>query len=278
MRSDEDPGRRAEQPGAARPGPAESDPEPPQVDAPADEPPVRTYGRAGARRRARGLRTVVAAPFRALGRLTRSVLVVPAAIVSVAVIAMVVSAIAGGPDDDQTLRGPLTWAVTGTTDRITPGEADPRSMPAPAEGVVRPSAEEWTALLPTLEESAAADPTDDYAQRRLALAYYNLGRLDEAEAIYLRLLDAGEDPVLRNRLGNILRDKGDLAGAEAVYRAVIAAAPTLAAAYLNLAEVLWRQSRDGKATAVIDQGLAAVAAGDRTALERAGAVLDSPAP
>jgi hypothetical protein len=222
-------------------------------------------------------RTVASAPARALGWLGRTPLVVLGAVVAVVVIALMVSAIAGGPSDDLPLQGPLVSAVTGTTDRITPGEIGDGLMAAPASGLVQPSEAEWTALLPQLEELAAADPADDYAQRRLALAYYNLGRLDEAETIYLRLLDAGEDPVLRNRLGNTLRDRGDLAGAETAYRAVIAAAPTLVAAYLNLAELLWRQGRDAEAMATIDRGLAAVAAEDRAALEQARAVLESAA-
>lgn len=218
------------------------------------------------------------APPRAAGRLSRTPLVVLAAVAAVVIIALVVSAIAGGPSGGQTLQGPLVSAVTGTTDRITPGEIGDGLTAARASDLVQPSEDEWKGLLPLLEESAAADPADDYAQRRLALAYYNLGRLDEAEAIYLRLLEAGEDPVLRNRLGNTLRDRGDLAGAETAYRTVIAAAPTLVAAYLNLAEILWRQDRDAEAILVINQGLLAVAAGDRAALEQARAVLESAAP
>ena len=145
---------------------------------------------------------------------------------------------------------------------------------APAPGRVQPSEEEWQELLPKLEEIAAADPGDVNAQRKLALAYYNLGRLEEAASIYERLLAAKEDPVLRNRLGNTLRDKGDATGAEAAYRKAIAGDPTLAPPYLNLAELLWRQGRDDEALATIDEGLRAVPQESRAVLEKGRQVLE----
>ena len=67
-----------------------------------------------------------------------------------------------------------------------------------------------------------------------------------------------DDPVLRNRLGNTLRDLGRTTEAEAQYRAALSADPTLAAAYLNLAELLWRSGREQEALRVLDEGLAAV--------------------
>ena len=121
-------------------------------------------------------------------------------------------------------------------------------------------------MLPKLETAVRAAPDDVNAQRKLALAYYNLGRFDEAATIYRGLLAAGEDAVLRDRLGNALREMGDLAGAENAYRKAIADDPTLAPAYLNLAELLWRQGRDEEALAAIDEGLKAVPEENRASL------------
>jgi tetratricopeptide (TPR) repeat protein len=170
--------------------------------------------------------------------------------------------------------GPLVSLVTGTTDRLTEGEASTGPTVAPTPGRVQPSKEEWAALLPRLREVADADPDDVNAQRKLALAYYNLGRLDEAAAIYERLLAIEEDAVLRNRLGNTLRDAGDVAGAGAAYRKAIADDPTLAPPYLNLAELLWRQGRDDEALATIDEGLGAVPEDSRATLEEGRKVLE----
>lgn len=111
-------------------------------------------------------------------------------------------------------------------------------------------------------------------QRKLALAYYNLGRFREAAAIYGQLLATEEDAVLRNRLGNTLRDMGDAIAAETAYRKALANDSTLTSAYLNLAELLWRQGRDGEALAVIDEGLSAVTEENRTILERGRQTLE----
>ncbi len=138
------------------------------------------------------------------------------------------------------------------------------------------SRETWEALLPRLQEAAAADPEDAAAQRRLALAYTNLGQLDNAAAVYRRLLEREEDALVRNRLGNILRDQGDLIGAESDYRAALAADPTLPAPYANLAELLWRRHRMDEALDVLEEGLRRVAQEARPALERVRDGLETP--
>lgn len=125
-----------------------------------------------------------------------------------------------------------------------------------------------------MQEAVEVAPTNVNLQRKLALAYYNLGRFREAAAIYGQLLATEEDAVLRNRLGNTLRDMGDAIAAETAYRKALANDSTLTSAYLNLAELLWRQGRDGEALAVIDEGLSAVTEENRTILERGRQTLE----
>ena len=162
--------------------------------------------------------------------------------------------------------GSLASRVTGTTDPLTEAEASGVPSISPAVGRLEPSRAQWAELLPKLKKAAEADPLDVTAERKLALAYYNLGQLAEAKGIYEKLLQIKEDPVLRNRLGNTLRDMGRLAEAEGAYRKAIADDAAPAPPYLNLAELLWRQAKVKEAIAVLDAGLAAVPEDRRSAL------------
>ncbi|MBC7293171.1 MAG: tetratricopeptide repeat protein, partial [Thermoleophilia bacterium] len=127
------------------------------------------------------------------------------------VLALLIRAVASNPEPLDTWgQEPLLAAVTG----ITPER-------------LQSSQEEWAQILPRVEQLVSKSPDDVNLQRKLALAYYNLGRLAEAKTIYEQLLAKQEDPVLRNRLGNTLRDMGDIAGAEAAYRKAMADNPAL---------------------------------------------------
>jgi tetratricopeptide (TPR) repeat protein len=137
------------------------------------------------------------------------------------------------------------------------------------------SLREWKALVPHLEQAAKADATDAVAQRRLAMAYLNVGRFDDAASIYKKLLATKEDAVVRNRLGNVYRAQGDLSSAETAYRQAMKTDPTLVAPYLNLAELYWRQHRDQDALAVLTTGLSKVAAASRPPLDQAVRVVKS---
>mgnify|MGYP000920520973 CR=1 FL=1 len=181
----------------------------------------------------------------------------------------------GGADGIRVLPGADTKAGPDLDPSGDSGDQDAPISPAvmPAAERIAPDSADWQELLPRLQQAARADPTDRNAQRKLALAYYNLGRLTEALGIYEALLKAEEDPVLRNRLGNTLRDMGDTGGAEDAYRQAIAEDPALAPPYLNLAELLWRQGRTDEALAIIDRGIAAVPEEQRAALQAARALL-----
>jgi tetratricopeptide (TPR) repeat protein len=147
-------------------------------------------------------------------------------------------------------------------------QPSPAVTVAPAPEVGQPSKETWAALLPRLEEETAATPSDVNLQRKLALAYYNLGRYSDAVTVYEALLKTAEDATLRSRLGNVLRDMGDAAGAEAAYRKAIQDDPALPAPYLDLAELLWRQGRDDEAVGVLERGLTEVPENGRATLEQ----------
>jgi len=206
---------------------------------------------------------------------SRTLVIILSAAILVTAIAFILRATDHDPLDSAAVsESPLVSAVTGTTDRLTVGETETALSVLPATDRVQPSEDEWAELLPRLLQLVAAAPEDVNARRALALAYYNLGRFDDALAIYESLLASADDPVLRNRLGNTLRDMGDIAGAEDAYREALVADPTLAAPYLNLAELLWRQGRDQEALTIIDEGLKLVPEEDRAALEAGCEVLE----
>jgi tetratricopeptide (TPR) repeat protein len=179
----------------------------------------------------------------------------------------------GGKVPDNGPRGSLAAAVTGPTDRLVGADTSGIPSLSPTPGRQEPSKQQWLELLPKLEGAVQQNPADVGARRKLALAYYNLGRFPEAQQIYGALLAAGEDAVLRDRLGNTLRDMGDPAGAEAAYHKAIADDPTLAPAYINLAELLWRRGSDDEALKVLDTGIAAVSEPSRANLEKARRLL-----
>ena len=204
----------------------------------------------------------------------RSLFVGGTAAVLVVIIALVAGLFSGdGPNTGLRTSGSLAAAVTGTTDLLL-GEdtwGDP-AIPV-ARDREEPSREQWLQLLPRLRALGQSNPEDISVRRKLALAYYNLGRLDAAVDIYEGLLATEEEAVLRNRLGNALRDLGDPAGAEGAYRRAIEDDAALASPYLNLAELLWRLGRTDEAVAVLDSGLVSVPEESRPALSKGRQVL-----
>lgn len=178
-----------------------------------------------------------------------------------------------GDDPNSGPPGSLAAAVTGTTDQLVGADTSGNPAISPTAGQQGPSREQWLELLPKLEAVAHQNPADVGARRKLALAYYNLGRFPEAEQIYSALLAKSEEAVLRDRLGNTLRDMGEPTEAETAYRKAIADDPTLALPYLNLAELLWRRGDRDLALTVLNTGVAAVPKASRANLEKARQLL-----
>lgn len=182
-------------------------------------------------------------PFQGARRSARWILPLGAVLLS-----LIVSLIVGS----LTLRQPASTEITSHMQSSFSPPAGISSQATTRTSVI--SDPQWAKLLPELEKAAKANPQDRTVQQRLALAFFNLGRFEEAEAIYRRLLAKQDDAVLWNRLGNVLRNKGDLVGAEAAYRRSIEENPSLVAPYINLAELLWRQQREKEALDLLTKG------------------------
>jgi tetratricopeptide (TPR) repeat protein len=198
--------------------------------------------------------------------------VLPAALVLTVLLALAVGLLAGRPAPPPAGEVLVVGTSTPWPDAGDPLGEDASSLP------LQKSPAEWKALVSRLEEAAKKTPSDATAQRHLAMAYFNLGRLDEAEAIYKKLLAGKEEALVRNRLGNVYRAQGDLAQAEAAYRQAMKTDPALPAPYLNLAELFWRRHRDQEALAVLAAGLAKVSAESRSPLEQAKKVIETTQP
>ena len=91
--------------------------------------------------------------------------------------------------------------------------------------------------LPLLESAAAEDPANVTAFLYLGMTYLQLDRVDEAIAVYRRVLPraGGETSRIAYNLGNAYYIKGNTAFAEEFYTKAIEADPAFSSAYLNRA-------------------------------------------
>lgn len=89
--------------------------------------------------------------------------------------------------------------------------------------------------LPSLEKAVKEDSNDFASRMDYAIALYATGDLNEAKKQYeVAISIKGDDVVLRNNLGNVLRDKGDHSGAISEYEQAIKIDPRNQNAYINL--------------------------------------------
>jgi Flp pilus assembly protein TadD len=161
----------------------------------------------------------------------------------------------------------------------TPPSSSPSTSPADANSggattvvtvgtspVEQASPAEWSKLLSTVDSLLKNNAQSRDLLTAKALALYNLGRLDEAQKLLQDLLAKNEDARLRDRLGNVLRDRGDVRGAEAAYQQALRKDPKVPGPYANLAELWWRERRTQEALDLLATGLRTVAEGDRAML------------
>lgn len=109
-----------------------------------------------------------------------------------------------------------------------------------------------------LERVLAENPSNVRAALYLGISYQQLDRLDEAIAVFLKILPRGGDETARIafNLGNAYYSKGSVKYADQYYTRAIEADPAYASAYLNRANVLIRSGSLQEAASDYEQYLA----------------------
>jgi tetratricopeptide (TPR) repeat protein len=103
--------------------------------------------------------------------------------------------------------------------------------------------------LPLLEAASLEDPANLKPFLYLGIIYLQLERIDDAIAVYLKILPRGgeETPRIAYNLGNAYYTKGDTETATRYYTQAIEADPGYAPAYLNRANTQVRSGKPGDA-------------------------------
>ena len=112
--------------------------------------------------------------------------------------------------------------------------------------------------IPFLELVLAENPANVRAALYLGISYQQLDRLDEAIAVFLKILPRGGDETARIafNLGNAYYSKGSMKYADMYYTRAIEADPAYASAYLNRANILIRSGSLQEAVSDYEQYLA----------------------
>ncbi|GHU02826.1 hypothetical protein FACS1894147_05600 [Spirochaetia bacterium] len=117
----------------------------------------------------------------------------------------------------------------------------------------RGSVAAFTQSLFPAENSGEAGEASDVLLLAIARSYAELGEYDSARAYLLRCIDSSLDYNTINTahllLGNVLKDAGDTAGAEAQYLAIIAESGENAEAHFRLGELYFDQKDEIRARA-----------------------------
>lgn len=99
-------------------------------------------------------------------------------------------------------------------------------------------------------------PADPNVLLKVAMEHHQSGRLDDAQALYRRLLDLGSNPIATQYLGVLAMQRGDPVGGEAQIRAAIASNPNVADFHNNLGLCLRLQNRYEDAVSAYQQAVA----------------------
>lgn len=110
------------------------------------------------------------------------------------------------------------------------------------------TAEEYDAALQVFSSYLAGFPNDTDALREYAVTLIRAGQATEAEAVYERLIAAGRLEY-RDDLARLLRDRGDMNGALALFRELVADDPDNGERRLELARTLLWDEQYEKAIA-----------------------------
>lgn len=192
-------------------------------------------------------------------RMGRSSLVIIAVIALLALLGL-----AAGCGDDEATSTTVSQAATDSS--TTSSEATTTDQTLVTGGK---TLDEYRAEIPDLEEAVEADPKDLYALESLAVAHYQLGEYEQAEAAYLEILAITEDAFTRNNLGNVYRDWGKNEEAKAAYRKAIEVDPTLKYPYVNLAGLLEKEGDVAGAVAILEEGAKQMNEEDKGMIEAA---------
>jgi Flp pilus assembly protein TadD len=182
--------------------------------------------------------------------------------------ALMVAACGSDAEDSVTASTTSTTGAGTAATAATSGDASTTTTTGPDRVVVGgKTAEEYAASLPELQKAVEANPTDLVALQTLAVAQYNSGKLDEAAATYLKMLEVKDDPTVHNNYANVLRDQKKLDEATAQYLKAIDGDAALTAAYINLAAIYLGEENIVDAEKILDQGIAHTVGEDKTRLE-----------
>ncbi len=107
------------------------------------------------------------------------------------------------------------------------------------------------------EAAVAADPEGVWPTIAISHRRVKEGQADEAVSLAQKAIDAGGGAAAQAALGHALRAKGDMAGAEAAYRAAMAADERRVAPVIGLASVLRSAGRAAEAEPLLNQVLEA---------------------
>ena len=93
------------------------------------------------------------------------------------------------------------------------------------------------------QKSVKLDPQDAEAYYNLGIVLQEMGRLDEAEAIYKKAITLKPDHKVHNNLGIVMQELGRLDEAEAIYKKAITLKPDFMQAIKNKWLLLFSQKR-----------------------------------